>query len=124
MGFVSIFFIIYKTFQEHIVVSEKGIDYSRPGLALGAKREGISKIATYWRQGFRQECLLIDNSQVRIKKWSLGSIPGPFEIVSRNTILFPYPALLITGVTPNLGDKSGNTRHIFFNDLGLFCLSR
>jgi hypothetical protein len=87
MGVISILLTIYKNFQEHIVVSEKGIEYSRPGLILGAKWEGISKVATYWQQGFRQECLLIDNSQVRIKKWSLGSISGPFEFFPRNTII-------------------------------------
>jgi hypothetical protein len=86
-GTVSIFLLIYKNSQEHVVVSEKGIEYSRPGLILEAKWEGVSKVATYWHQGFRQECLLIDNSQVRIKKWSLGSIPGPFEFVPRNTII-------------------------------------
>ncbi len=70
LGSFSIYYIIQTIRNEHIVVSEKGIEYYSPGITVEAKREGFEKISFYWYRGIRNECLLIDNSQTRLKKWS------------------------------------------------------
>jgi hypothetical protein len=86
-GLYSVYIFYQKLRNEHVVVTKKGIAYFTPGIILEVNWESIAKISSHWRYGFRHECLWIDNSQVRIKKWSLGSIPGPFEFVPRNTII-------------------------------------
>ena len=87
LGLFSIYLLFQTIQKEHMVVSEKGIEFHSPTVVFETKWESLQRISTHWYQGFRQECLIVDNSQVRIRKWSLGSIPAPFEFVPRNTII-------------------------------------
>jgi hypothetical protein len=89
LGLFSVYYLIRKIRNEHIVVSEKGIEYHSPWLILVAKWESIEKISYYWHNGFRYECLLIDNSLTRIKKWSFPERypPTPLEGFPHKTII-------------------------------------
>jgi hypothetical protein len=74
-------FIVYKKIQnEHISVSQKGVEYYSPGFSMEVNWENVEKISYYLHNGFQVESLLIDKSQVRIKKWSLFDGPStPLE---------------------------------------------
>lgn len=89
-GIYNIYYVIQKTQKEHIMISEKEIEYNSPGISFEANWEDIKEISTYWHNGFRNECLLIDNSRVHTKKNSLlmqRTIPTPFEFVPKETII-------------------------------------
>lgn len=90
LGLIGIYNLIQTVQNEHVVVSEKGIEYYAPGVIFEADWNSIEKISKHWRNGFRHDCLVIDNSQVRIKKWSLffgRNFPTPFELVPRKTLI-------------------------------------
>ncbi len=90
LGLFGIYNIIQTLRIEHIVVSEKGIEYYAPGVVFETDWKSIEKISVNWRYGFRHDCLLIDNSQIRMKKWSffLGrNLPMPFEFFSRKALI-------------------------------------
>lgn len=90
LGLVGIYFTLQKMRNEHIVIAEKEIEYHSPGIIIVTKWENAEKISNYWHNGFRHECILVDNSKIVIKKWSsfLGrTIPAPFESFSSKTII-------------------------------------
>jgi hypothetical protein len=90
LGLVGIFFTLHKILNEHIIVFEKGIEYHAPGVIFEMDWESSEKISTYWYDGFPTECLMVDNSQIRLKKWSFffgRNIPTPIEIYSRKTLI-------------------------------------
>ena len=72
------------------VVSENGIEYHTPWLIIETKWIGVEKISFSWHDGFRYECLLVDNSQTHIRKWSLPERypPTPFMGMQYKTV-FP-----------------------------------
>ena len=89
-GLFNIYYIVQRIQKEYIIVHEKGIEYNSPGISLEANWEDIKEISSYWHNGFRNECLLIDNSRVHMKKTSLfmqRTIPTPFEVVPKETII-------------------------------------
>ena len=90
LGLLGIYNIIQKIRNEHIVVSEKGIEYHAPGVIFETAWKNIEIISKYWHNGFRQDCLLVDSSQVRMKKWSffLGrNLPMPFGFTLQKTLI-------------------------------------
>ncbi len=90
IGLFSIYNINQTIRNEHIVVSEKGIEYHSPGMILEAKWEDIEEISFRWYQGIRNECLLIDNSKIRLKKWSFPARYPPttlWESLRQKTII-------------------------------------
>jgi hypothetical protein len=82
LGLFGIYFIFQKMRNEHIVISDNGIGYHSPWIVVETKWESVEKISFYWHDGFRYECLLVDNSQTRIKKWSFPDRypPTPLEL--------------------------------------------
>ena len=90
LGILGIYFSIVQVRNECIVVSERGIEYRSPGMIVEAKWEDIEAISQYWFHGFSNECLVVDNSKARIKKWAFPARypPSPFGFSSRITI-FP-----------------------------------
>ena len=78
-----------KILNEHLAVSEKGIEYRSPWLIMEAKWERIEKISKNWYHGLRAESLLIDNFQIRIKKWTFPDRgpSTPFEKFPHKTII-------------------------------------
>jgi hypothetical protein len=90
IGLFSIYNLIRTTLNEHIGVSEKGIEYHSPGMIVEANWEDFEQISHYWYHGIRSECLLIDNSQTRIKKWSFPARYPPttmLESLRQKTII-------------------------------------
>ncbi len=90
LGLLGIYNIVQKIRTEHIIVSEKGIEYYAPGVVFEAGWKSIEKVSRYWHNGFRQDCLVVDNSQVRMKKWSffLGrNLPMPFGFALQKTLI-------------------------------------
>jgi len=90
LGLFGIYATLKRIRSEHIIVSENGIEYHTPWLIIETKWTSVEKISFYWHNGFRYECLLVDNSQTRIKKWSLPERypPTPFRGMYSKTI-FP-----------------------------------
>ena len=72
LGFVivSLFISFYKVANEHIIVSENGIEYHSPGTVVEANWKGIEKIAYRWHDYLRVECLVVDAANFKIKNWS------------------------------------------------------
>jgi hypothetical protein len=70
LGLIGIYNMIQTIRNEHVVVSEKGIEYYAPGVIFETDWKSIEQISKYWRNGFRHDCLVIDNSRIRMKKWS------------------------------------------------------
>lgn len=90
LGLLGIYNLVQKIRNEHIVVSEKGIEYYAPGVIFETGWKSIERISKYWHNGFRQECLLVDSSQIRMKKWSffLGrNLPTPFGFTLKKTLI-------------------------------------
>jgi hypothetical protein len=90
LGLLGAYNIIQKIRNEHIVVSEKGIEYFAPGVIFETAWKNIERISKYWHNGFRQDCFLIDSSQIRMKKWSffLGrNLPMPFGFTLQKTLI-------------------------------------
>ena len=90
LGLFGLYNLLQTIRNEHIVVSEKGIEYYIPGVIFETDWKSIEKISIHWRYGFRHECLLMDNSQIRMKKWSffLGrNLSMPFEFFTRKTLI-------------------------------------
>jgi len=90
IGLFNVYHLIQTIQNEHIVVSEKGIEYHSPGIIVEATWEDFEKISSYWYRGMRIECLLIDNSQTRIKKWSFSARYPPttlLESLRQKTII-------------------------------------
>jgi hypothetical protein len=67
--------------KENISVSDAGIMYDTPGMILEVKWEDIQKISHCWRFLIRQECLIVDQSRVKIKGWAIyaNTYSRPFE---------------------------------------------
>jgi hypothetical protein len=91
LGIFTIFRTVHKILNEHIVISEKGIEYYSPWIIVETKWESIEKIAYYWHGGLRVECLLVDNSKTLIKKWSFPDRypPAPFGGPFSQKTIFP-----------------------------------
>jgi hypothetical protein len=70
LGIINIIFIFYKAIYEHIAVSQNGTEYHSPWMVLETSWENIEKISYGWHNGLRIEGLLVDSSQIRIKKHS------------------------------------------------------
>ena len=90
LGLFGIYNLIQKVRNEHIIVSEKGIEYYAPGIIFETNWKSIEQISTYWHNGSRQDCLLVDSSQIRMKKWSffLGrNLPMPFGFTLNKTLI-------------------------------------
>ena len=90
LGLFSTYTIIQTIINEHIIISEKGIEYHSLGIIVEAKWDDFEKISSYWYRGIRNECLLIDNSQTRIKKWSFPARYPPttfLESLRQKTII-------------------------------------
>ena len=75
-GLFSIYAVFQKIKNEHIVLAEQGIEFHTPGVIFETRWEDIKHISKYWHFGFVQECLVIDNSRIRMRKW-YGHIPAP-----------------------------------------------
>jgi hypothetical protein len=90
LGLFGIYATLGKIRNEHIIVSENGIEYHTPWLIVETKWAGVEKLSFYWHNGFRYECLLVDNSQTRIRKWVFPerNPPTPF-IGMYNKTIFP-----------------------------------
>ena len=89
LGLFAIYASLKKILNEHLVVSEKGIEYYSPWLIMEAKWEKIEKISTNWHNCLRVESLLIDNSQIRIKKWTFPD-RGPSTPLEK----FPHKTII------------------------------
>jgi len=88
-GLYSVYILFQKLRNEHVVVTQKGIEYFAPGIILEVDWESIEKISSHWRYGFQHECLLVDNSRVRMKKWHVfnSGVPTPINFLSAKTIV-------------------------------------
>jgi hypothetical protein len=71
LGIINIIFIFYKAIYEHIAVFENGVEYHSPWTILEINWNGVEKISYGWHNNLRIEGLLVDSSQIRIKKHSL-----------------------------------------------------
>ena len=90
LALLGIHNLIQTILNEHVIVSEKGIEYYAPGVIFETDWKSVEQISKYWRKGFRHDCLVIDNSRVRMKKWSFFSgrnLPTPVEFVPRKTLI-------------------------------------
>jgi hypothetical protein len=90
LGLFGIYVTLKRIRSEHIIVSDHGIEYHTPWMIVETKWESIEKVSFFWHNGYRYECLLVDNSQTRIRKWSFPERypPAPFREMTRKTI-FP-----------------------------------
>lgn len=90
LGLFGVYFTLKRMPNEHIVVSENGIEYYTPWLIVETKWTSVEKVSFFWHNGFRYECLLVDNSQTRIRKWAFPERypPTPFIGMCNKTI-FP-----------------------------------
>lgn len=90
LGLFSIYALFQKLKNEHVELTEKGIEYHAPGVIFETGWESIEQISNHWRYGFVHECLLVDNSRIRMRKWSffLGgrNVPTP-AFSSRKTLV-------------------------------------
>lgn len=115
IGLFGIYTTLKKIQNEHLVVSEKGVEYYSPWLILESKWESIEKISYYWHNGLRVESLLIDNSQIRVKKWSFpdrGPLT-PLEGFPRKTII-PLSCYADNWRNSELGQQiKQNAPHLF-----------
>jgi hypothetical protein len=78
-GVISIYIIIVtikSITDEHITLSNSGIEYHRVGLTFHAKWENVREIKIYWFIPFEQEGIFIDPDLIRITEWWLGSYKG------------------------------------------------
>lgn len=72
---------VYWIRKENISISDMGIVYDTPGLVLEVKWEDIQNISHCWRFLIRQECLVVDQSHAKIKRWAVyaNSYPHPLK---------------------------------------------
>ena len=72
---------IYWIKNENIVVTEGRIAYDTPGLILETLWQNLSKTGFCWRYGVRQECMIVDQSDIKITKWAVyaNSYPRPLN---------------------------------------------
>ena len=77
---------IYWISKENISVSDTGIVYDTPGMILDIKWENVKKISRCWRFFIRQDCLVVDQSAVKIKNWTISanSYPSVLENYPQN----------------------------------------
>ena len=89
IGIANAGFILQKIIFEHITVSANGVEYQAPGIIFDTDWNNIEKISYHWHHSWRIECLLIDNDQIRIKKWSFPAraLPSPLTPFSHKTII-------------------------------------
>ena len=84
------FYILFKKLKdEHLSISQEGVEYSAPGINFEVRWNDFEKISTHWRYGFHHECLLVSNAKVRVKKWRGGNfgIPAPANFWTEKTIV-------------------------------------
>ena len=105
-GILSGYYTIHKIRNEHITISKNGIEYHSPWIIIETGWESVEKISHYWHDGFRYECLLVDNSQTRIKKWSFPDRypPTPLEGFPHKTI-FPLSCYAYNWRNSELGQQ-------------------
>ena len=78
---------IYWIRKENISISDTGIVYDTPGMILDVNKwENIKKISCCWRFFIRQDCLVVDQSNVKIKNWTINanSYPSVLEAYPQN----------------------------------------
>jgi hypothetical protein len=85
----AIYVLLKKLRTEHVAISEKGVEYSAPGINFEVHWSDVEKLSKHWRFGFQHECLLVGNSKVRVKKWWGGNfgIPTPMNFWTDKTIV-------------------------------------
>ncbi|MFN8412886.1 MAG: hypothetical protein U0Z26_10895 [Anaerolineales bacterium] len=89
-GIFNINYMLRKLNEEHIEISQNGIEYHAPGIIFATNWEEIKSITKHWHNGGRHECLVVDNSKIRMKEWSFfygRTIPQPFELPPRYTLI-------------------------------------
>ena len=87
LGIISMFLAIYNIMYEHIAVSEKGVEYHSPWMILEMPWSSIEKISYRWHRNYLWlECFVVDNSQIRLLKWSFfeRELPPSFTLFSRS----------------------------------------
>ena len=89
LGLFSVYASLKKIHDTHLIVTERGIEYHSPWLIMEVKWETIEKISTNWLSGLRVESLFIDNSQIRIKKWTFPD-RGPSTPLEK----FPHKTII------------------------------
>ena len=77
---------VYWIRKENISVSDMGIMYDTPGMILEIKWENVKKISRCWRFMIRQDCLVVDQSNINIKNWAIyaNSYPSVLENYPQN----------------------------------------
>ena len=90
-GIFSIYALFQKLENEHIVLIEKGIEYNAPGVIFETDWESIEQVSNHWRHGYVHECLVVDNSRIRIRKWTffLGGRNIPTPLFSFEKTIIP-----------------------------------
>lgn len=106
LGILSIYFSIVQARNESIVVSENGIEFRSLGMIVETKWEDIEGISRYWYHGLPNECLVVDNSKARIRKWTFPARypPSPFGFSSHITI-FPLSSFADNWRDSDLGQQ-------------------
>ena len=91
VGLFSIYALFQKLKNEHIVLTEKGVEYHAPGVIFETDWKSVEQISNHWRYGFVHECLFVDNSRIRMRKWSflLGGRNVPTPLFSSRKTLIP-----------------------------------
>jgi hypothetical protein len=77
---------VYWIRKESISISDTGIVYDTPGILLEINWIDIRKISRCWRFLIRQDCLIVDQSNIRIKNWAIyaNSYPSILENYPQN----------------------------------------
>jgi hypothetical protein len=74
--------VFYRIKDETITISDTGIEYNTPGTILEINWENIYKISYCWRRLIKQECLVIDQSYVKIERWAVD--PNSYPTLVEN----------------------------------------
>lgn len=106
LGFFGVYFLIVQIRNEHLLVSESGIEYHSPWMIIETKWEDIEAISQHWYHGLLNDCLVVNNSKARIKKWKfpVRYPPSPFGFSSQKTI-FPLSSFADNWRDSDLGQQ-------------------
>jgi len=115
LGIFGLYFPIAQIRNEHLLISENGIEYRSPWMMVEAKWEDIERISQHWYHGLLNECLVVDNSKARIKKWKFPARypPSPYGFFSQKTI-FPLSSFADNWRDSELGQQiKQHAPHLF-----------
>jgi hypothetical protein len=97
---------VYWIRKENISISALGIVYDTPGLILETDWANIQKISRCWRFLIRQDCLVVDQSNIKIKHWAIyaNSYPSVLKNYPQN-IANPLSCFSSNWRVSNLGQQ-------------------